>query len=76
MMHVNNQSAIAVAKNPEHHGWMKHLNLHYYWLCNAVYDGKIKIIHVPTAEMAVDILTKPLKKDLVVAGRLILGIRS
>src|ERR1700753_3563211 len=33
---IDNQSAIAVAKNPEHHGRMKHLELKYYWLRDKV----------------------------------------
>ena len=28
----NNQSAIQVAKHPEHHGRMKHLDFQWYWL--------------------------------------------
>jgi hypothetical protein len=28
---MDNQSAISVAKNPEHHGRMKHLDLCFYW---------------------------------------------
>ncbi|KZT16843.1 hypothetical protein NEOLEDRAFT_1023340, partial [Neolentinus lepideus HHB14362 ss-1] len=27
MLSIDNQSALAVAKNPEHHGCMKHLDL-------------------------------------------------
>ncbi|KZT17968.1 hypothetical protein NEOLEDRAFT_1019288, partial [Neolentinus lepideus HHB14362 ss-1] len=27
MLYIDNQSALAVAKNPEHHGRMKHLDL-------------------------------------------------
>ena len=27
---IDNQSALSVAKNPEHHGWMKHLDLWYF----------------------------------------------
>ena len=29
---IDNQSAMSVAKNPEHHSHMKHLDLCYYWL--------------------------------------------
>ena len=29
---LDNQSAISMAKNPEHHGRMKQLDLCYYWL--------------------------------------------
>jgi hypothetical protein len=31
-LHIDNQSAISVSKNPEHHGHMKHLDLRFYWL--------------------------------------------
>ena len=31
-LHLDNQSAIAVTRNPEHHGQMKHLDLRHYWL--------------------------------------------
>ena len=32
---IDNQSAISVANNPEHHGRMKHLDLRFYWLSGA-----------------------------------------
>jgi hypothetical protein len=41
--HCNNQSAIQVAKNPEHHGRMKHLHLHFFWLRDAVENGAITV---------------------------------
>ncbi|KIM67422.1 hypothetical protein SCLCIDRAFT_107988, partial [Scleroderma citrinum Foug A] len=41
---LDNQSAISMVKNPEHHGRMKQLDLCYYWLGN----------------QAADLLTKPL----------------
>ena len=31
-LHMDNQSAIQVAKHPEHHGRMKHLDLQWFWL--------------------------------------------
>ena len=42
-LHINNQSAISVAKNPEHHGRMKHLDLRFYWLRDVV-NSQIKHI--------------------------------
>jgi hypothetical protein len=33
---VDNQSAIQVACNPEHHGRMKHLDLRFFWLRDMV----------------------------------------
>jgi hypothetical protein len=33
---IDNQGAVLVTKNPEHHGRMKHLDLQFYWLRDAV----------------------------------------
>jgi len=38
---ADNQSAIQVAKNPEHHGRMKHLDLRFFWLRDQVQEGVI-----------------------------------
>ena len=59
-LHIDNQSAISVSKNPEHHGRMKHLDLRFYWLRDAVNDKMISPSFIPTAEQVADILTKPL----------------
>ena len=59
---IDNQSAIQVAKNPDHHGRMKHLDLRYYWLRDEVEDGFISPVYVPTGENAADLLTKPLER--------------
>ena len=57
---VDNNSALCVAKNPEHHGRMKHLDLRFYWLRNEVEKGTIQIKYLPTDVMPADILTKAL----------------
>ena len=57
---IDNCSALSVAKNPEHHGCMKHLDLRFYWLRNAVDKGTINIVHLRTDAMPADILTKAL----------------
>ena len=59
---MDNQSAIAVSKNPEHHGRMKHLSLRLFWLRDAVQDGLIEPSFVSTNEMAADIFTKSLDR--------------
>ena len=57
---LDNQSAITVSKNPEHHGRMKHLDLQFYWLRDKVEHGSISPDFIPTAEMIADSLTKSL----------------
>ena len=57
---MDNQSALSVAKNPEHHGRMKHLDLHFYWLRDVVADGHITVHYMPTDTMPADVMTKAL----------------
>jgi hypothetical protein len=71
---MDNQSAISVSKNPEHHGRMKHLDLRWYWLRDAVDDGKVDPSFIPTTEMAADILTKPLMRAQVEKCRELMGL--
>ena len=54
------ESAVTVSKNPEHHGRMKHLDLWFYWLRDAVDQGIIAPLHIPGTEQPADILTKAL----------------
>jgi hypothetical protein len=43
-LRMDNQSAISVAKNPEHHGRMKHLDLAFYWLSVVLCDGSVLFV--------------------------------
>ena len=63
MLRMDNQSAIAVSKNLEHHSKMKHLSLCLFWLMDAVQDGLIALTFVATQEMAADIFTKALERS-------------
>ena len=62
LLRMDNQSAIAVSKNPEHHSKMKHLSLRLFWLRDHVQDGLISPTFVGTQEMAADIYTKALDR--------------
>jgi hypothetical protein len=57
---VDNQLAIQVACNLEHHRCMEHLDLHFFWLHDMVKSGIIAVCYIPTADMAADLLTKVL----------------
>ena len=63
LLRMDNQSAIAVSKNPEHHSKMKHLSLRLFWLRDAVQDGLIAPTFVATHDMAADIFTKALDRS-------------
>jgi len=58
---MDNQSSMSVAENPEHHGWMKHLNLWYYWLRDEVEKGTIESMYLQMDDMPADLLTKSVK---------------
>jgi hypothetical protein len=73
-LHIDNQSAISVSKNPEHHGCRKHLDLRFYWLRDAVNDKIILPFYIPTAEQVADILTKALPATKVQFCREQMGI--
>ena len=72
---IDNQSALSVAKNPEHHGRMKHLDLRFYWLRGTVQSGVITLRYVPTEEMPADVMTKALARIKVAEMRGLLGLR-
>jgi hypothetical protein len=72
---IDNQSCISVSKNPEHHGRMKHLDLQFYWLRDAVSDGCITPDYLPSSEQIADLLTKPLAAPKVQFCRDSMGIK-
>ena len=73
-LHIDNQSAISVAKNPEHHGRMKHLDLRFYWLRDVVNEQYIAVKHIGTNDMPADILTKALGRQKVEECRQLMGL--
>jgi hypothetical protein len=73
---VDNQSAIQVTRNPEHHGRMKHLDLRFFWLRNMVNPGVIAVRYIPTADMAADLLTTVLAHIKVTSALPQLGLTA
>lgn len=74
-LYIDNRSALSVAKNPEHHGRMKHLDLRFYWLRDEVERGNIDMVHLQTDQMPADILTKALGRVKVGEMVSMLGLR-
>ena len=74
--HIDNNSAISVARNPEHLGRLKHLDLRSYWLRDIVQAGLIDPQFCPTAQMPADMLTKALPRPKVVEMRILLGLQD
>ncbi len=55
-------------------GRLKHLDRHFFWLRDAVYNGKILPVYIQTAEMIADTLTKALPRELYDKFRRLMGV--
>jgi hypothetical protein len=57
---VDNQSVIALSKNPVFHNWSKHIDMRYYFIRECVEECRIKLGYVATEKQVADVLTKSL----------------
>ena len=71
---VDNQSALKVLKNSEHHGHMKHINIKWHWICDVIKHGEIEAHFLSTREMIADIFTKALPHVTIEQYQLSLGL--
>ena len=71
---MDNSSAIAVAKNPEDFGRLKHIQLRLYWLRDVIEEGMIAPEYCPTGAMLADLLTKALPLVKVAELRALMGL--
>jgi hypothetical protein len=60
IVHQDNQSAIAIALNPIHHGRVKHVDVKTNYIRENIDNSTVKLVYCPTEMMIADILTKPL----------------
>jgi hypothetical protein len=72
---IDNQSALSVAKNPDHHGRVKHLDLRFYWLRDEVERGIIRVEHISTDINPADIFTKALSRPKTLDMLALLGLQ-
>ena len=57
---ADNQGGIFLAVNPAHDRQLKHVNIHYHFICEYVEEGCVNIVYIATDKMIADTLTKPL----------------
>ena len=65
IMYVDNQGAIALAKNPVHHQRSKHIDIKYYF-CETrpieVQKGTVQLKYVRSEDNVADMFTKPVTR--------------
>ena len=59
----DNQSAIAIAKNPQFHGRAKHIEIKYHFIREQIQKGSVELKYCPIEKMIADILKKGLPQD-------------
>jgi len=57
---INNQAAIRLAQNPEHHRRTKHIQTRHFFVREKVQEGEIKVKDISTELQVADALTKAL----------------
>ena len=62
LVYEDNQSAIAMARNPQFHGRAKHIDIRHHYVREQMSEGTVTLQYCPSYEMATDILTKGLSQ--------------
>ena len=61
-LYVDNQGAIALAKNPMYHQRSKHIDIKYHFIRSEIEKKVIELKYVPSEQNLADIFTKALSK--------------
>ncbi|RVW66685.1 Retrovirus-related Pol polyprotein from transposon TNT 1-94 [Vitis vinifera] len=70
----DNSSTIKLSKNPVMHGRSKHIDVRFHFLRDLTREGVVELKHCGTQEQVADIMTKPLKLDVFLKLRELLGV--
>ena len=76
LLMVDNKSAIALCKNPVHHGRSKHIDTKFHYTRERIEAGEMDVDHVRTEEQLADILTKALGRTKFVELRQKVGVQK
>ncbi|KAA0038954.1 Copia protein [Cucumis melo var. makuwa] len=74
MIHVDNKSTIALAKNPVFHDRGKHIDTRFHFIRDCISRKEVQVEYVKTEDQITDIFTKPLKVNVFNNLRTLLGV--
>ena len=60
ILYGDNASSIALTVNTKGHTCAKHIDIQHHYIQECMSNGKIKVVHLPSEDNLVDLLTKPL----------------
>jgi hypothetical protein len=73
---VDNQSAIALMKNPVHHARSKHIDTKYHFIRECVENDQIEVFHISGDRQKADTLTKALPRVKFCEMRELIGVQE
>jgi hypothetical protein len=71
---MDNSSVIALAKNLVFHERSKHIDIRFHYLRDCIANKKVEVKYVKTQDQVADIFIKPLKYDVFIKIRDVLGV--
>ena len=76
LINEDNQAAIAISRNPQYHGRVKHIDIKYHFIREQVHNGNIELEYCRTSEMIADMLTKGLGRVQLQKLRELAGVKE
>ena len=73
---TDNQGAIALAKNPQFHSHIKHIDINIHFIREQVAKKAVELVYTPIQEQVADGLTKSLPEDRFISFRKAIGVES
>jgi hypothetical protein len=75
-IYIDNRSAIALAKNPVYHERSKHIDTRHHFIREHVKNKEVELISYKTNDQIAYIFTKPLKGEIFIRLKFMLGMTS
>ena len=72
--YIDNSLVIALTKNPVFHDRSKHIDTRFHYLQDCIANKKVEVKYMKTQDQVADIFTKPLKYDVFIKMRDVLGV--